>query len=54
MSVAFGAADDASASHAKRIAALIDERGKVLRIYKDLKPADFPATVLADIKKDEL
>lgn len=54
VAVAYGAAEDASAPKAKRIAALIDENGKIAKIYRDLKPADFPATVLADVKKDEL
>lgn len=54
VAVAYGAADDHSAPAAKRIAALVDERGKILKIYKKVKPAEFPAQVLADIKKDEL
>jgi hypothetical protein len=43
VAVAYGAADDHSAPAAKRIAALVDERGKILKIYKKVKPAEVRA-----------
>lgn len=39
---------------ARRIAALIDERGNIAKIYDPAGTATFPRQVLADIKKDEL
>ena len=52
--MAFGAADSASATHSRRIALLIDEGGKILRIYDPAGTGKFPAQVLSDIKKEEL
>ena len=52
--MAYGAAPHGGSSAAKRIAALIDEHGKVVKIYKDLKPDKFPEAVMADIAKQEL
>ena len=52
--IAYGAAENSSAGKARRIAALIDESGKVLKIYDPAGTAHFPKQVLADIKKDEL
>lgn len=49
----YGAADP-SGKKARRVAALIDEQGKVLKIYDPAGTTHFPAKVLADIKKDEL
>lgn len=43
-----------SASSARRIAVLIDEQGKVAKVYDPAGTADFPALVLKDVKKDEL
>ena len=42
-------------THARRIAALIDEHGRIAKIYDPVpKPGDFPAMVLQDLHKDEL
>ena len=54
VAVAYGAAHHHSAPRARRIAALIDERGRIAKIYDPAGTAEFPAQVLADIKKDEL
>ena len=54
VAVAYGAAHGHRAPAARRIAALIDEHGKIAKIYDPAGTADFPARVLADIKKDEL
>lgn len=54
VAVAYGAADDARASKARRIALLIDEHGRIVRVYDPAGTAKFPAQVLADLKKDEL
>ena len=54
VAVAYGAADSRTAKKARRIAVLIDEHGRVARIYDPAGTADFPAKVLADVKKDEL
>ena len=35
-------------------AVLIDERGTIVKRYDHISPAEFPAQVLQDIKKDEL
>ena len=42
------------AKAARRIAVLVGEDGKILKIYDPAGTAEFPALVLADIKKDEL
>ena len=39
---------------ARRIALLIDEQGRIAKIYDPAGTGEFPAKVLADIKKDEL
>ena len=54
VAVAYGAADSRTAKKARRIAVLINEDGRVARIYDPAGTADFPAKVLADVKKDEL
>lgn len=54
VAVSYGAAHHHSAPKARRIAALIDEQGRISRIYDPAGTGDFPAKVLADIKKDEL
>lgn len=49
MGVAYGAADAADASHARRISYLIDGGGKVAKVYDPVKPAEHPDQVLADL-----
>lgn len=47
VAVAYGAADDASAKMARRIAVLIDPQGKVSQVWTKVDPATFAATALA-------
>jgi peroxiredoxin Q/BCP len=47
--LAYGACSDAKAQHAERISFLIDEQGKIARVYDHVDPRDHPAKVLAEI-----
>ncbi len=47
--LAYGACQEASASFANRISYLIDEEGKVQRVYASVNPRVHPAEVLADL-----
>ncbi len=47
LSIACGAADDASARFARRIAVLIDTEGRVARVWTQVDPATFAAEALA-------
>ena len=47
--IAYGACTDNKARYASRISILIDEDGKVARVYDKVNPRDHPAQVLADI-----
>ena len=49
MGFAYGAADDASASHPARISYLIDPEGKVAKVYGKVVPGDHPDEVLRDL-----
>ena len=49
LGVAYGACDEPSAGNARRISCLIDEEGKVLKVYPKVKPADHPDEVLRDV-----
>ena len=49
LGMAFGACDDPAAGYAKRISYLIDEQGKIQKIYPKVKPADHPDEVLRDL-----
>ena len=49
LGLAFGAADDAGAPVAKRVSVLIDEKGKVAKLYTKVSPATHPDEVLADL-----
>ncbi len=46
--MAYGACDDSKAGYAKRISVLIDEQGKVQKVYPKVQPADHPDEVLRD------
>jgi len=50
----YGAAASAGDGKARRIAALIDERGHVAKVWDPAGTGKFPAQVLAELKKDEL
>ena len=47
--MAYGACADAKARYASRVSFLIDEDGKLARIYDKVNPRDHPAQVLADV-----
>ena len=52
VATAYGAAEHKHARAARRIAALIDERGRIARIYDPAGTGEFPAKVLADLKQE--
>ena len=54
VAVDYGAAHHAQAPKARRIALLIDENSHIAKIYDPAGTGEFPAKVLADLKKDEL
>jgi thioredoxin-dependent peroxiredoxin len=47
--IAYGACADNKARYASRISVLIDEDGKIARVYDQVNPRDHPAQVLADV-----
>jgi thioredoxin-dependent peroxiredoxin len=47
--LAYGACDDRKARQAQRISFLIDEDGKIARVYDSVNPRDHAAQVLADV-----
>jgi len=47
--VLFGAADDASAAMARRIAVLVDADGKVEQVWPRVDPRNFATTVLTSL-----
>ncbi len=49
MGVAYGACANVSDKHAKRIAYVIDEKGRVEKVYPKVDAAAFPETVLQEI-----
>jgi thioredoxin-dependent peroxiredoxin len=49
IAMAYGACSDARAQSAERISFLIDEHGKIARVYDRVDPRDHPAKVLAEI-----
>jgi thioredoxin-dependent peroxiredoxin len=49
IALAYGACSDAKAQHAERVSFLIDEEGKIVRVYDHVDPRDHPARVLAEI-----
>jgi peroxiredoxin Q/BCP len=49
LGLAYGACTDPKAGYASRISYLIDEQGKIAKVYAKVKPADHPAEVLADL-----
>ena len=49
LGMAYGACDSPTADHAKRISVLIDEQGKIARVYESVNPREHPAQVLADV-----
>jgi len=49
IALAYGACTDAKAHNAERMSFLIDENGKIARVYDRVDPRDHPAKVLAEI-----
>jgi peroxiredoxin Q/BCP len=49
VAVAYGACSDAEARYPDRVSFLIDEHGKIERVYDQVDPRDHPARVLADV-----
>jgi peroxiredoxin Q/BCP len=49
LGLAYGACDKLQARRAKRMSVLIDETGKVARIYTSVDPRDHAGQVLADL-----
>jgi peroxiredoxin Q/BCP len=49
MGIAWGAAADESAGYPRRISYLLDEEGKVLKVYPQVRPTAHAAEVLADL-----
>ena len=47
--LAYGAAEASDSEYAARISYLIDPEGVIARVYAEVKPADHPAEVLADL-----
>ncbi len=52
LGMAYGACDDPKAGYARRISYLIDEQGKILKVYRKVQPADHPEEVLRDAGPD--
>lgn len=52
--LAYGACSDAKAQYAERVSFLIDENGKIARVYDRVDPRDHPAKVLAEILDEPL
>ena len=48
LGLAYGACDSPKARYANRISFLIDEAGKISRVYDKVNPRDHPAQVLVD------
>jgi peroxiredoxin Q/BCP len=49
LALAYGAVADAGATHAARVSYLIDEAGRIARVYEQVNPKDHPAKVLLDL-----
>ena len=49
VAIAYGARSDAGARYPDRMSFLIDEQGKIERVYRQVDPRDHPAKVLADV-----
>lgn len=49
VATAYGACSDAGARYPDRMSFLIDERGAIERVYRQVDPRDHPAKVLADV-----
>lgn len=47
--LAYGACDSATAGYASRISYLIDEHGRIQKVYDSVNPRSHPAEVLADV-----
>jgi peroxiredoxin Q/BCP len=52
LGLAYGACDNAKAGYANRISYLIDEQGKIAKVYPQVNPREHPGQVLADLTPD--
>ena len=52
LGLAYGACENPRARYAARVSVLIDEDGKIARIYSSVDPRDHAAQVLADLIDD--
>lgn len=48
LGLAYGACTDAKAGYGSRISYLIDEQGKIAKVYSKVSPGDHPRQVLGD------
>ena len=51
LGMAYGACDDAKASHPKRITVVVGKDGKVMKVYDKVDARAHPEQVLADLNK---
>jgi len=49
VALSYGACKDANAAWPNRVSFLIDEQGRIERVYDRVDPRDHPARVLADM-----
>ena len=49
VALAYGVCSDQKARYPERMSFLIDEHGKLARVYDKVDPRDHPARVLADV-----
>ena len=49
LAFAYGACTDPRAGWPNRVSFLIDEQGKIARVYEKVDPRNHPASVLADV-----
>ena len=52
LGLAYGACDSAKARYASRISYLIDEQGKIAKVYAQVNPREHAGEVLADLTPD--
>lgn len=49
LALAFGAAEEPAAKHARRVSVLLDEQGKILKLYPKVDPRTHADEVLRDL-----
>lgn len=53
VAMAYGACDSPKAAYASRLSCLIDEAGRIAKVYLSVNPREHPAQVLADLTAQE-